>query len=87
MNEKELLKMLGIDPDILPKDYDAWTGDLWSYANDLESIDYGISYADENYDPDTGVGKERYDEALEVYNREIDELRAKVLLALTGRVE
>ena len=87
MNEKVLLKRLDIDPDILPKDYDAWTGDLWSYVNDLESIDYGISYADENYDPDTGVGKERYDEALKVYNREIDELRANVLLALTGRVE
>jgi len=87
MNEKVLLWRLDIDPNILPADYDAWTGDLWSYGNDLESIDYGISYADENYDPDTGVGKQRYVEALKVYNREIDELRAKVLLALTGRVE
>jgi len=57
MNDKMLLIMLDIDVNILPENYDSWTGDLWSYANDLESYDNALSYAWEMLDEETGKGK------------------------------
>ena len=79
MNEKMLLKMLDIDVNILPERYDSWTGDLWSYGNDLESYDYGLSYAWEMFDEETGEGKEQYEKAVKEYNVNIADLRKDVL--------
>ena len=79
MNDKMLLKMLDIDVNILPEKYDSWTGDLWSYANDLESYDNALSYAWEMFDEETGEGKEQYEKAVKEYNVNIDKLRNDVL--------
>ncbi len=79
MNDKMLLKMLDIDVNILPEKYDSWTGDLWSYANDLESYDNALSYAWEMFDEETGEGEERYEKALKEYNVNIGDLKKDVL--------
>jgi hypothetical protein len=79
MNDKMLLKMLDIDENVLPENYDSWGGDLWSYANDLESYDNALSYAWEMFDEETGEGKEQYEKAVKEYNVNIDKLRNDVL--------
>jgi len=79
MNDKMLLIMLDIDVNILPENYDSWTGNLWSYANDLESYDNALSYAWEMLDEETGKGKGQYEKAYQEYNVNIDRLRKDVL--------
>lgn len=77
--ELALLKSLDIDVNLIPKYYDEWNGCLWSFANDLESYDYALSYAWENFDPETGKGKTEYEEAVKEYDSNIEELRKRVI--------
>jgi len=76
---QHLLEMLDIDPMYVPDDYDHWGGNLWSYYNDLESMENHLTYVYEMYDEDTGEGKEEYQEALREYNVKISLMKDEVL--------
>ena len=73
-----LLQMLDIDEMFIPEEYDPWNGMLWSYANDLESMENHLTYVYEMYNEETGEGKEEYDAAVTEYHTKLDTMRDEV---------